>query len=90
MRPSMPVRTGAVDVFGLRSQMPRLGARRLLTFEIGEGDIDVAHGHTWIDVASSSSGRGKADPGAKHLGGVGMPELVSPSQRYSHRPHRRP
>jgi hypothetical protein len=32
--------------------MPRLRASQLeLTFEIGEGDIDVAHGHTWIDVA---------------------------------------
>ena len=32
--------------------MPGFGASQLeLAFEIGEGDIDVAHGHTWIDVA---------------------------------------
>ena len=38
--------------FGLWSQMSRLGASQLeLTFEIGEGDIDVAHGHSWIEVA---------------------------------------
>jgi hypothetical protein len=38
-------------MFGLRSQMPGLGASQLkLAFEIGEGDIDIAHGHAWIDV----------------------------------------
>ena len=32
--------------------MPGLGAGQLeLAFEIGEGDIDVADGHGWIDVA---------------------------------------
>ena len=36
---------------GLRSQMPGLGASQLeLALEIGEGDIDVAHGHGRIDV----------------------------------------
>src|SRR5664280_3086775 len=38
--------------FGLWSQMPGFGASQLeLAFEIGEGDIDVTHGHTRIDVA---------------------------------------
>ena len=37
--------------FGLWSQMPGFGTSQLeLAFEIGEGDIDVTHGHTWIDV----------------------------------------
>ena len=43
--------------------MPGLGASQLeLTFEIGEGDIDVAHGHTWIDVAEQFHQDGEADP----------------------------
>jgi len=32
--------------------MSGFGASQLeLALEIGEGDIDVAHGHSWIDVA---------------------------------------
>jgi len=43
---------GCDGYFWLWSQMPRFGASELeLAFEIGEGDIDVAHGHTRIDVA---------------------------------------
>ena len=38
--------------FWLWSQMPGFGASQLeLALEIGEGNIDVAHGHTRIDVA---------------------------------------
>ena len=52
MRPSRPARTGMSRCFGLRSQMPWFGASQLeLAFEVGEGDIDVAHGHARIDVA---------------------------------------
>ena len=38
--------------FGLRRQMPWFGTSQLeLAFEVGEGYIDIAHGHAWIDVA---------------------------------------
>ena len=58
-------------------QMPGFGAGQLeLAFEIGEGDIDVAHGHLGVDVAEQLHQNGEADAGAKHLRGVGMPELV--------------
>src|ERR1039458_8697498 len=37
--------------FGLWSQMPGFGASQMkLALEIGEGDIDIAHGHFRIDV----------------------------------------
>ena len=57
--------------------MPGFGASQLeLALEIGEGDIDVAHGHGRIDVAEQLHQDGEADAGAKHLCGVGMPELM--------------
>ena len=57
--------------------MPGLGASQLeLALEIGEGDIDVAHGHSRIDMAKQLHQDGEADSGAKHLGGVGVPELM--------------
>ena len=57
--------------------MPGFGASQLeLALEIGEGDIDVAHGHGRIDVAEQFHQDGEADAGAKHLCGVGMPELM--------------
>ena len=61
----------------LRSKMPGFGAGQLeLAFEIGEGDIDVAHGHSRIDVAKQLHQYGEADAGAKHLRGVGVSELM--------------
>jgi hypothetical protein len=37
--------------FGFWSQMPKFSASELeLALEIGEGDIDIAHGHGRIDV----------------------------------------
>ncbi len=57
--------------------MPGLGASQLeLALEIGEGDIDVAHSHGRIDVTEQLHQDGEADAGAKHLCGVGMPELM--------------
>ena len=57
--------------------MPGLGASQLeLAFKIGEGHIDVAHGHSWIDVAEQLHQDWEADAGAKHLRGVGVPELM--------------
>ena len=54
-----------------------LGASQLeLALEIGEGDIDVAHGHGRIDVTKYLHPDREADPGAKHFGGVGVPELM--------------
>ena len=76
MRPSRPARAGAVDVFGLGSQMPGFGASQLeLALEIGEGDIDVAHSHGRIDVTEQLHQDGEADAAAKHLCGVGMPAI---------------
>ncbi len=57
--------------------MPGFGASHLeLALEVGEGDIDIAHGHLGVDVAEQLHQNGEADAGAKHLRGVGMPELV--------------
>ena len=57
--------------------MPGFGASQLeLALEIGEGDIDVAHSHGRIEVAEQLHQDGEADARAKHLCGVGMPELM--------------
>lgn len=57
--------------------MSRLGASQLeLPLEIGQGDIDIAHGHGWIDMAESLHQDREADTGAQHLCGIGVPELM--------------
>ena len=50
MTPLRPVRSGERSL-GLGSQMPGLRASHLeLPLEIGQGHVQVAHGHVWIDV----------------------------------------
>jgi len=62
--------------------MPGLGASQLeLAFKIGEGHIDVAHGHAWIDVTEQLHQDGEANAGTKHFRGIGMPELVGNDAR---------
>ena len=57
--------------------MPGFGAGQLeLAFEIGESNIDVAHGHCRIDVAKQLHQDGEADTRAKHLSGVRVSELM--------------
>src|SRR5580692_1544103 len=61
----------------LGGQMPGFRAGLLeLAFKIGESHIDVTHGHGGVDVAKQLHQNGEADAGAKHLSGVGMPELM--------------
>ena len=47
-----------------------------LALQIGEGHVDIAHSHFRIDVSEQFHEDGKADAGAKHLRGIGVPELV--------------
>src|ERR1700756_1181622 len=62
--------------------MPGLGASQLeLALEIGEGDVDVAHSHARIDMTEQLHQDGEADAGAKHLCGVGVPELMGDDMR---------
>ena len=62
---------------GLGNQMPGLGACQVeLAAEIGEGHVDIAHGHVGRGVAEQGHQGGEADAGTNHLGGVGVSKLV--------------
>lgn len=57
--------------------MSGVGAGELkLALQIGEGDVDVAHGHIRIGMSEQLHQDREADSGAKHLRSVGVPELV--------------
>lgn len=47
-----------------------------LALEIGERNVDIAHGHHWLRVAEQLHQDGETDAGAKHFRCVGVPELV--------------
>ena len=62
---------------GLGSEMSWVGASELeFALQIGEGNVDVAHGHFPIDVSEQLHKDREADPGTRRLCGIGVSELV--------------
>src|SRR3954449_13321099 len=47
-----------------------------LPLQIGSNNIDVAHSHLGINVPEQLHERGQAHPGAYHLTGICVPQLV--------------
>ena len=63
--------------FGLGNQMPWLGACQVeLAAEIGEGHLDIAHGHVGRSVVEQCHQGWKTDARANHLTCVGVSKLV--------------
>ena len=61
----------------MRGQMPGFGSSQLkLPLQIGQGHIDIAHGHARAGVAEQFHHGSKSHAGAKHFRSVGMPHLV--------------
>ena len=57
--------------------MPGFGTSQLkLPLEIGQGHIDIAHGHARTGVAEQFHHGSEAHASAKHFRSVGMPHLV--------------
>ena len=62
--------------------MSGFGASQLkLALKIGQGYVDIAHGHVGVHMAEQLHQNGEADSGAKQFGGIGVSKLVGDDAR---------
>ena len=82
MTPSRPVRSGATGVLGWGARCR--GFQRASwnsRWSPGQGHVQVAHGHVWIDLTKQIHQGRQANTGPQHLRCIGVPKLVGNDAR---------